>query len=66
MDGQHILNAAEWHKANTKTGSSFNEPVFDFPCKKQNYGIMHDPAGHITHFMNNVSDCICEKMNECE
>jgi hypothetical protein len=66
VDGRNILNAEERRKANTKTGSSFNEPIFDFPCKKQNCGIMHDPAGHITHFMNNVSDCIREKMNGCE
>ena len=27
---------------------------------------MHDPAGHITHFMNNVSECIRDKMKGCD
>ena len=27
---------------------------------------MHDPAGHITHFMTNLSDCIRDKMNGCD
>ena len=66
MGGRNILNAEERRKANKQTGSSFNEPIFDFPCKKQNCGIMHDPAGHITHFMTNLSDCIRDKMNGCD
>jgi len=49
-------------KANKQTGSSFNEPIFNFPCKKQNSGIMHDTAGHITHFMNKVSDSSRKRM----
>ena len=27
---------------------------------------MRDPAGHITHFMKQISDCIHKKMNGCK
>ena len=66
VGGRFLLNAEERRKANRQTGSSFSEPIFDFPCMKQNCGIMHDPAGHITHFMNNVSECIRDKMKGCD
>ena len=65
VSGRYRMNAKEYSKANKKTGSSFNEPMFYFLCVEQNCGIMHDPAGHITHFMNNVSNCIREKMKGC-
>jgi len=65
VDGKYTLRVEERKKANKLTGSSFNEPIFNFPCKKQNCGIMHDPAGHITHFMNKVSDSIRKRMEGC-
>ena len=61
--GKYCLNAEDAIK---RTGSSFKEPIFNVPCKIQNCGIMHDPAGHITHFMTNISVCIREKMQGCE
>ena len=66
VNGKYTLNKDERSKANQQTGSSFNEPIFSFPCKKQNCGIMHDPAGHITHFMNKIAAQICEKMKGCD
>ena len=66
VGGKYKLNAEERSKANKLTGSSFNEPIFTFPCKKQNCGIMHDPAGHITHFFAQVSDAIRSKMKGCK
>ena len=35
-------------------------------AKNKNCGIMHDFAGHITHFMTTISVCIREKMQGCE
>jgi len=64
--GKYHLNAEEYADANKRTGSSFKEPIFDVPCKKQNCGIIHDPAGHITHFMTTISVCIHAKMQGCE
>ena len=64
--GKYHLNAEEYAEANQRTGSSFKEPILNVPCKKQNCGIMHDPAGHITHFMNKISVCIHDKMKGCE
>ena len=63
--GKYCLNAEEY-VVNKRTGSSFKEPIFDVPCKKRNCGIMHDPAGHITHFMTNISVYIRVKMHGCE
>jgi hypothetical protein len=63
VDGKYTLSAEERKKANKQTRSSFNEPIFNFPCKKKNCG--HDPAGHITHFMNKVSDSIRKRMEGC-
>ena len=65
VDGKYILSAEERKKVNKQTGSSFNEPIFNFLFKKQNCRIMHDPAGHITHFMNKVSDSIRKRMEGC-
>ena len=65
VDGKYTLSGKERKKANKQTGSSFNESIFNFLCKKQNCGIMHDPAGHITHFMNKVSDSIRKRMEGC-
>jgi len=66
VNGKYTLNKDERSKANEQAGSSFNEPIFSFPCKKQNCGIMHDPVGHITHFMNKIAAQICEKMKGCD
>jgi len=65
VDGNYTLIKEERSKDNQETGTSFNEPNFSFPCKKQNCGIMHDPAGHITHYMNKITTLICEKKKEC-
>jgi len=64
VDDKYTLRAEKRKKANKQTGSSLNEPIFNFPCKK-NCGITHDPAGHIAHFMNKVSDSIRKKMEGC-
>ena len=65
-NGRLKLNADDYSKANRDTGSSFNPPIFVFPCTKQNCGIMHSPAGHITHFWIAVSNAIRERMKGCE
>jgi len=56
------MSVEECNKANKKTCSSFNAPIFYFPCKKKNGGIMHDPAEHITNVMIHLSNCIRDKM----
>jgi len=66
VDGKYTLNKDERSKANQETGSSFKEPIFSFPYKKQNCGIVHDPTGHITHFMSKIATLICEKMKGCD
>jgi hypothetical protein len=65
-NGRIKLNKEDHAKANRDTGSSFHLPIFVFPCAKQNCGVMHTPAGHITHFWIAVSTAIRERMQGCE
>ena len=63
--GRHRLTAEAHKRSNTRVGSSFNVPVIAIPCRKENGGIMHTPAGHTNHFWVAVSNAIKQKMKGC-
>jgi len=60
--GKYRLNTEEYADANERADLSLNESIFISPCNKQNCGVIHNPAGHITHFMTTISACIHVKM----
>ena len=64
--GRHRLTQAAHKRDNARVGSSFNLPILDIPCVKQNNGIMHTPCGHQNHFWVSIGDAIKAKMEGCD
>ena len=48
--GRYKMTAEDYARNNEATGSSFYAPIFNFPCRKQNYGFLHTSSGHINHY----------------